>query len=41
VDGDRGQFLLPTAVSDRPGRYRVLVTDVITGAAARADLVLE
>jgi len=41
VDGDRGQFLLPTAVSDPPGRYRVEMADVITGATARAELMLE
>jgi hypothetical protein len=41
VDGDRGQFVLPTAVSDAPGRYRVVVTDVITGATARAELILD
>jgi hypothetical protein len=41
VDGGRGRFVLPTAVSDPPGRYRVDVRDVITGATARAELVLE
>jgi hypothetical protein len=33
--------VLPTAVSDAPGRYRVVVTDVITGATARAELILD
>lgn len=41
VDGERGRFVLPTAVSDPSGRYRVELADVITGATARAELALE
>ena len=41
VEGESGRFDLPTARSDAPGRYRIELADVITGAAASADLRLE
>ncbi len=41
VDGGRGRFELPTASSDAPGRYRIELADVISGAVATADLQLE
>jgi hypothetical protein len=36
-----GTFLLPTALSGAAGRYRVKATDVMTGAAAEAEVVVD
>jgi hypothetical protein len=41
IRGNTGRFELPTALSDPPGRYRLELADVLTGAAASLDLVLE
>jgi hypothetical protein len=34
-------FVVPTAISDAPGAYRIHVTDVLTGAGAEVSLTLE
>jgi len=34
-------FVLPTALSDPPGAYRIHATDVLSGATAEATLQLE
>ena len=36
-----GAFVLPVALSDEPGRYRVRATDVLTGTAAEAVTSVE
>jgi hypothetical protein len=34
-------FVLPTALNDKTGAYRILITDVLTGAEAQATLALK
>ena len=40
---DRGaaRFVLPSAWNDAPGEYRILATDVLSGASAESRLTLE
>ena len=38
--GPEASFILPSAISDLPGRYRIEITDVVTGATAERELVL-
>ena len=40
VEGGAGRFVLPSALSDAAGEYRVRATDVLTGASAEARVVL-
>ena len=40
-DGATAAFVLPSALDDAPGEYRVRVTDVLSGASAEATLRLE
>jgi hypothetical protein len=40
-DGASAIFVLPSALNDPPGEYRVRVTDVLSGASAEASLLLE
>jgi len=40
-DGDSAAFVLPSALDDPAGEYRVRVTDVLSGATAEASLRLE
>ena len=40
VEGADGTFVLPTALDDPPGRWRVSATDVVSGASANAELEL-
>jgi len=41
IEGGHAELVLPTALSDAPGRYRVRVEDLLSGAAAETELVLE
>jgi Beta-galactosidase trimerisation domain len=41
VDGARGSFVIPTALNDSAGRYRVTATDVVSGAMAEAVVELK
>ncbi len=40
VSGRTGAFVFPSAVNDALGKYRVVATDVVTGASAEASVVL-
>jgi hypothetical protein len=40
LDGGEGTFVLPTALNERAGRYRVTVTDVLNGATAETAVEL-
>jgi protein involved in polysaccharide export with SLBB domain len=40
-DGARATFVLPSALSDPAGEYRLRVGDVLSGASAEATLRLE
>ena len=40
-DRPEATFVLPSALSDPAGEYRVRVTDVLSGASAEASLRLE
>jgi hypothetical protein len=41
VDGGQATFVLPTALNDPAGEYRVRVTDVLTGASSQRTLRVE
>jgi glycosyl hydrolase family 42 (putative beta-galactosidase) len=41
AEGESGRFEVATARSDVPGRYRIEVADVITGAAASVEVEIE
>ncbi|HYK91894.1 MAG TPA: hypothetical protein VE398_24220, partial [Acidobacteriota bacterium] len=41
VEGAAGKVVLPSALSDSPGRYKLVATDLISGAAAETDFLLE
>jgi hypothetical protein len=41
AEGPAAAFVLPSALNDAPGDYRVRVTDVLSGATAEAPLRLE
>jgi len=38
LDGANGSFVLPTALDDPPGRYRLRFADVLSGASAELGL---
>ncbi len=40
AEGPVGRVILPFAMNDPPGKYRLTVTDLISGASADADIVL-
>jgi hypothetical protein len=40
-EGASADFVLPSALNDAPGEYRLDVTDVLSGASARTTLRLE
>jgi hypothetical protein len=40
-EGPAATFVLPSALSDPAGEYRVRVTDVLSGTSAEASLRLE
>jgi hypothetical protein len=40
VDGESADFVLPTALDDPPGSYRLKVTDILGGGAAEAAMDL-
>jgi hypothetical protein len=41
AEGGKVPFVLPTALSDPAGEYRIHVTDVLTGASAESTVLLE
>jgi hypothetical protein len=41
ADDEKAAFVLPTALNDPAGEYRVRVTDVLTGASAEKAVLLE
>ena len=40
IEDGTGTFVLPTALDDPPGRWRVKVTDLLSGASAGAEVEL-
>ena len=40
VENGRGTFSLPFALNDRPGKYVVRATDVVTGAVVEKSIEL-
>jgi hypothetical protein len=40
-DGPRATFVVPSALSDPAGEYRLRVTDVLSGASVETTLHLE
>jgi hypothetical protein len=40
-DGAVARFVIPSALNDPPGEYRVRVTDILNGASAEASLRFE
>jgi hypothetical protein len=41
LDGAPAPFVVPLALDDAPGRYRVAITDLLSGATAEAALVVD
>jgi hypothetical protein len=41
MDGVTGTVAFPSALNDMPGRYRLVITDLISGAAAESTFALE
>jgi hypothetical protein len=41
VEGGAGRFVLPSALNDPAGEYRVQVTDVLDGSRAEARIALK
>jgi hypothetical protein len=41
TDGGRARFVLPSALNDPEGEYRIVATDVLSGARAEAAVVLK
>jgi hypothetical protein len=41
ADGSTATFVLPSALNDETGEYRIRVTDVLSGASAQRRLRLE
>jgi hypothetical protein len=41
LSGTTGSFVLSTALNDPPGRYRVTLTDILTGGSAEAEVAFE
>ena len=40
LDGGRGSFVLPFALNDKPGKYQVRATDVLSGATVEKTIEL-
>lgn len=41
TDGGGARFVLPSALNDPEGEYRIVATDVLSGARAEAAVVLK
>jgi hypothetical protein len=40
LDGERGSFVLPFALNDKPGKYQLRATDVLSGASVEKTIEL-